>query len=245
MGFATFEDRLNYLKSFSKYHFDPFKKEEPPFRIVGCFTGEDWSSELNKLETMANGGSEIGFSFYYTETTKRFTANSQFDLSGQQKPSYSEDLKFVSRIKAPVLSRENAPILFKMIDWLAFEPESLVARIHIQRPGQVFPLHVDGLIKHRKSVEHMREMMDSPEDYARVQIQLCDWTWGHVWGIGYSYWSQWKAGEVMYHPWQNLPHGTANFGFASRYTLQVSGHVTELSRERLQLQNQLISLHNP
>lgn len=242
MGFANYEDRLKHLKNISNYHFDPFLKEEPPFRIIGRFEGEDWMPELLRMEEMARGGDEIGFSFYYKETTKRFTSNSQFDLSGQDKPSYDENLKFVARIKPPILSRENAPTLFKMIDWLAFEPESVVNRIHIQHPGQVFPFHVDGLVKHRKSKEHMDEMMEAPEEWARIQIQLCDWTWGHMWAIGNTYWSQWRAGEIMYHPWKHLPHGTANCGFASRYTLQVSGLITELTRERLQLHHKVIPL---
>ena len=83
MGFATFADRLKHLKSFSKYHFDPFKKDVNPFGILGCFVGEDWSAELSQLKDMAAGGHEIGFSFYHAETTKRFTPQSQFDLSGR------------------------------------------------------------------------------------------------------------------------------------------------------------------
>jgi len=37
----------------------------------------------------------------------------------------------------------------------------------------------------------------------------------------------------MYHPWWSIPHGTANCGYEPRFSLQVSGMLTDTTRDRL------------
>jgi hypothetical protein len=53
-----------------------------------------------------------------------------------------------------------------------------------------------------------------------------------------NYSSRWefmadRAGEIMFHPWHNLPHGTANCGMSPRICLQLTGETTPELRARL------------
>ncbi len=161
----------------SGYHFDPFREEEKVFNIVGQFRGADWMSEVRRLEVNSEGGSTFGFSHCVAAGEAKSRANPQFDLCATQEKSYGSDHVFLNRIKGADFNRETAPILFKMVDWFGFEPESVVPRLHIQHPGQVFPVHVDGLMNHKQNELTVQEMKKHPEAWARVQVMLEDWVW--------------------------------------------------------------------
>ncbi len=244
ISFKDYSARIAYLKSISKYHFDPFEKNESSFQILGRFAGLDWFSEVSALEKEARGGSNFNFdkALDYGQGKKRL--NLQFDLKLTGDKSYNPEHVFLNRIEAPLLCREKAPTIFKMADWFALEPETLDVRIHIQHPGQVFPIHVDGLSRQRISDDKHEKMQVRPEEWGRFQVQLQDWVWGHMWAMGNQYWSQWRAGEIMYFHWWDIPHATANAGFAPRYSMQVTGILTETTKERLKNHHAVIDLNS-
>ena len=62
-------------------------------------------------------------------------------------------------------------------------------------------------------------------------IQLTDWEQGHFWSYGNYMYKQWSAGEVTTFDWQNVPHSTANAGHNPRVTLQITGIMTDQSKE--------------
>lgn len=96
-----------------------------------------------------------------------------------------------------------------------FALEDCMERIHIQRPGELWNLHIDKLQKW------------SPEDPSRVMrvmIQLTDWQPGQFWEFGNYHWNQWRAGDVVTFDWANMPHATANAGHYPRVTLQLTGN---------------------
>jgi hypothetical protein len=45
----------------------------------------------------------------------------------------------------------------------------------------------------------------------------------------------WRAGDVTTFDWQNLPHSTANAGHNPRITLQITGVITDKTKEFLQV----------
>jgi hypothetical protein len=99
-----------------------------------------------------------------------------------------------------------------------------MTRIHVQRPGEVWNLHIDKLQKW------------SPEDPARVMrifVQLTAWQPGQFWEYGNHHWNQWRAGSVTTFDWANIPHCTANAGHHARVTLQLTGVRTEKTNEFL------------
>ena len=97
-------------------------------------------------------------------------------------------------------------------------------RIHVQRPGEIWNLHLDKLEKW--DPEH-------PEMVMRIMIQLTDWQPGQFWEYGNYHWNQWQAGDVTTFDWQNIPHATANAGFHPRVTLQITGVRTAATMDYL------------
>lgn len=106
----------------------------------------------------------------------------------------------------------------------AFGLEDCMARIHVQRPGELWHRHIDKLQKWSP---------DDPTQVLRVFIQLTDWQPGQFWELGNYHWNQWQAGDVTTFDWANMPHATANAGHHARVTLQLTGVVTDKTREYL------------
>ena len=120
------------------------------------------------------------------------------------------------------LSYELPPVLQRIADQFALD--NSMARIHVQTPGQVWNLHLDKLEKW---------MPADPTQVVRYFVQLTDWQPGHFWSYGNYMWSGWRAGDVSTFDWLNVPHSTANAGHTPRATLQVTGVITDQTRNFL------------
>lgn len=110
------------------------------------------------------------------------------------------------------LNYELGPELQKIAD--SFALDNVMARLHVQWPGQVWNLHLDKLEKW---------MPADPSRVERYFVQLTDWQQGHFWSFGNYTWQGWRAGDCVTFDWQNVPHSTANAGHVPRVTLQVTG----------------------
>lgn len=115
-----------------------------------------------------------------------------------------------------------SPAMQKIVD--NFGLEDCMARIHVQKPGQLWHLHIDKLYKWFPA---------DPSKVARYFIQLTDWQPGQFWEFGNYHHNKWKAGEVWGFDWENVPHSTANAGFHPRVTLQITGIKTETTQQYL------------
>ena len=93
-----------------------------------------------------------------------------------------------------------------------FGLEDCMERIHVQRPGELWNLHIDKLQKW---------LPEDPSKILRVFVQLTDWQPGQFWEFGNYHWNQWSAGDVVTFDWANMPHSTANAGHNPRVTLQI------------------------
>jgi hypothetical protein len=96
----------------------------------------------------------------------------------------------------------------------AFALADCMARLHVQKPGELWNLHIDKLDKWNP---------DDPNSILRVFVQLTDWRPGQFWAYGNYNYSQWRAGDVTTFDWRNVPHCTANAGYHPRVTLQLTG----------------------
>lgn len=103
----------------------------------------------------------------------------------------------------------------------AFALDDCMSRIHVQRPGEVWNLHIDKLQKWNR---------EDPESVMRIVIQLTNWQPGQFWEYGNYHWRGWQAGDVTTFDWQHVPHSTANAGHHPRVTLQLTGIVTKATR---------------
>lgn len=107
---------------------------------------------------------------------------------------------------------------------LRFGMDNSKMRLHVQRPGQVWNLHLDKLQKWNP---------EDPDKVMRVMIALNDYEPGHFFGYGNYVHTGWRAGDVHTFDWKNLPHSTANAGHGPRVTLQITGVVTDQTRDFL------------
>ncbi len=105
-----------------------------------------------------------------------------------------------------------------------FALTNAMIRVHVQRPGQTWNLHLDKLEKWLPA---------DPSQVARYFVQLTDWQPGHFWSYGNFQWWGWQAGNVSTFDWWNVPHATANAGHVPRATLQITGVKTTATQKFL------------
>lgn len=98
---------------------------------------------------------------------------------------------------------------------------------HIQRPGQVLMYHHDLYYAIIRDVDP--ELSWKPEKLRRFVIFLEDWQPGHIWIVGNTTYSHWRKGECITWSWVDMPHGTANLSPNSRYSIHLTGYMTETS----------------
>jgi len=109
-----------------------------------------------------------------------------------------------------------------------FGLEQTKLRFHTQHTGQVFNYHIDGLSSW--CVNKNSAWPDIPKDrLIRFIVMLDDWQPGQFYIYGNCMYDRWKAGEIHWFDWQNIPHATANASHHARHTLQISGVRTELT----------------
>ena len=238
INITNFDSRWDFMAARSGYTDSPMDVTIPDYTITGRFIG-NWDKELDGLIKLSSGGVPLNFLKKLEGGEDPYTRKlDHYDLVTS---GLTEHTEFLKRIMPPILNRTSAPTIYKMIDWFGFVGRVLV-KIHIQHPGQIFPFHFDDLTTNRNNSNSQHGMDIDPDRWARVEVQLKEWEFGHVWGIGSNYWKQWQAGEIMFHPWHNGPHGTANCGKSARVCLQITGETTDDLRAKLRQNNGDITL---
>lgn len=200
-------------KQRSQYHFDPFRLDPEMDRITVLGNIQPfWLSELNTI--LAQGDPR----------TWR-TRGQGLDRDAEEYDQEEYDLEQFGYGKDFVVSdlTWNVPETFNKIN-LWFGMDNSRMRLHVQRPGQIWNLHLDKLEKWHPA---------DPTQVMRVMIALTDWAPGHFFSYGNYVYSQWRAGDVTTFDWQNIPHATANAGHVPRATLQITGVVTDKTRDFL------------
>jgi hypothetical protein len=99
-------------------------------------------------------------------------------------------------------------------DLLGIDPDNVLVRLLEYKPGQMLPLHSDGMEGFRKIYGK-----DNPR---RFFVAVSDWDWGHVLQAHNNVISHWKTGDT----WEIKPgvwHCSANFGIANKYTFTITG----------------------
>lgn len=213
--------RWDYSKSKSNYHFDPFVNEDtnPPFKILGHIK-KDLRTEfenLQKTESQDENNFSNRLKVQINQDDRPYTLD--MDLAELKYRGLPDTHSFFKNMKMEKseLFREICKS-FGMTEW--------GASIHVQHPGQSFPYHIDEIPGIKKN-DPNHWLDEKPEAVARFEIQLLDWEPGHIWTYGNTYWKQWRSGEIAFHEWRHIPHGTANISRSIRATLQITGFVTD------------------
>jgi len=200
----------------SNYHFDA-KQIDLPASVM-TYLGHiepTWTNDLKHIVDLAQPATWAtrGYKGEGIQAPPEDLAREEYDLTSNGMP---RDLPITH------LNWQIPESLQRLSD--AFALEDCMDRIHVQRPGEVWNLHIDKLQKWAP---------DHPEQVMRIMIQLTDWQPGQFWSYGNYNYSQWRAGDVTTFDWANIPHSTANAGFDPRVTLQLTGIRTAATMDYL------------
>jgi hypothetical protein len=204
------------LKSQSTYHFDPQRLDQP--ETVMAYLGQiepTWAHDLKDIVDNARPATWAtrGYKGEGIEAPADELAAEEYDLTANGMPA---DLPITH------LNWRMPESLQRISD--AFALDNCMNRIHVQRPGEIWNLHIDKLQKWDP---------DHPEMIMRIMIQLTEWQLGQFWAYGNYHYNQWRAGDVTTFDWANIPHATANAGFHPRVTLQLTGIRTAATMDYL------------
>ena len=196
----------DYTKERSNYHFDSTRidSKDSVVTILGNIQ-PTWLADLDSI---------INNSRPATWATRGY--------KGEGVPPPREDL--IAAASALTRAGVDTNIVVTHLNWVMpdslkqiadnFGLEDCMERIHVQRPGELWNLHIDKLGKW---------CPEDPTKVMRIMIALNDWEPGHFFSYGNYMHSGWRAGDVTTFDWQNVPHSTANAGFHPRVTLQLTG----------------------
>jgi len=197
----------------STYHFDPFRfdPDQDKITVLGNIS-PFWQTELDNIIELAQ------------PKTWR-TRGKGADRPAEEYDQEDYDLEQFGYGKDHVVSdlTWDVPETFnKLLVWFGMDNAKM--RLHVQQPGQVWNLHLDKLEKWNPA---------DPSQVMRIMIALTDYEPGHFFSYGNYLHTGWRAGDVHTFDWQNIPHSTANAGHGPRITLQMTGVVTDRTREFL------------
>lgn len=198
------------LRARSAYHFDTSQLDYRWDTVisVGHIT-PGWQQDLDRVMESA----------YPVTWRTRGRTNDPLQRNTQEYDQEEYDLEVQGYGRNHVvtdLDYSLPPTLQNIAD--QFQLDKTMARIHVQRPGQVWNLHLDKLEKW---------MPQDPAQVVRYFVQLTDWQPGHFWSYGNFVYQGWRAGDVTTFDWWNVPHATANAGHTPRLTLQITGIKTQ------------------
>jgi hypothetical protein len=200
-------------KQRSNYHFDNFRVDPDQDKVT--FLGNInpfWKEELATITELAQ------------PKTWR-TRGKGADRPAEEYDQEEYDLEQFGYGKDYVvgdLTWEVPKVFDRLFVWFGMDNAKM--RLHVQRPGQVWNLHLDKLEKWNP---------EDPSKVMRVMIALNDYEPGHFFSYGNHIHTGWQAGDVHTFDWQNIPHSTANAGHGPRITLQMTGVVTDVTRDFL------------
>ena len=210
---TTKQSSWELTKQQSTYHFDNFKFDPDQDKITTLGNIDPfWKEELDTTIELARPK---------TWRTRGKEGNERPDEEYDQEDYDLEQFGYGKDHVVSDLTWEVPSTFDKIAVW--FGMDNCKMRLHVQRPGQVWNLHLDKLEKW------------NPEDPSKVMIALNDWEPGHFFSYGNYMHSGWHAGDVTTFDWRNLPHATANAGHGPRITLQMTGVVTDQTQNFLRI----------
>jgi len=211
---STMTSSWEFTKKRSIYHFDKWRMDPRWDAVVGLGRiAGDWEDELDAAIENSVPGTWANRGYKGEGVVSPDLAAEEYDLIKAGADPKMNIAHFVWKM---------TPKFQKITDLFALEDP--FSRIHIQRTGEVFTMHIDKLQKWNP--EH-------PENVFRCAIHLNDWEPGQWWQSGNYTHTKWRAGDIFTFDWMNLPHGTANASLFPRATLLLTGNATEQTHKFL------------
>jgi hypothetical protein len=201
-------NRWDISKQRSNYHFDPFAEEDYG-KYIKKITNiyQDWSTELEYV-------SQHEVDEYWApldQLEKHSDINRMLEDWNIPKDSINFKIYEVD---------DKTPILNTLAYQLGLEDAQIL--IQSQYTGQMAHLHIDSdSIYKGKNYKYTDD--ESQNKQYRVFVMLEDWKLGHIINIGNTYLKPWRAGDVIWFDFYNIPHSTANTGPWPRKMAKVTG----------------------
>ena len=224
------DSRWEFTKSRSRWHFDTTRTPESGMDSYTsvCRFDEDFSDAIaqcmprtkpSSWGTRNNFNKDIADKGLYSATAE------EQDLIRAGADPHSE---VFHRTAA-----EDIELFQKISDWLGME-ESMI-KFHNQTTGQMLHTHIDNFAARpeRENSFKVTDIDKNPDIMRRFAIMLADWQLGQIFQLGNANFTQWRAGDCITWEWQDMPHATANMGWWDRPMLQITGYVTDRTRDVL------------
>ena len=219
--------RWEFTRSRSKWHFDPARPAEPgadSYTAVCRFQG-------NFAEAIAYCAPQARPATWGNRNADR--------VQGQLYSAPLEEQDLVRAGADPHMEiyhrgpADDRPEFQWINHWLGMT-DSMI-KFHNQTTGQMLVTHIDNFAarKERENSFQETDMDADPGIMRRFAIMLADWQLGQVFQLGNATWTQWRAGDCITWEWPNIPHATCNMGWWDRPMLQITGRVTDRTREIL------------
>ncbi len=223
--------RWDFCESFANY--DQMRWGPDPIDSVidrlGVFEGIDFSQDIEIAKAGAHGTTWVtrtgtpgydkpGSSHYQFSTVKEFERNG-LDAHKHEIFDSAPMGDWCTRIRDYIgLDEDKAHEGALRADGYSL--------IHMQKPMQVANNHYDtyvNIMKHDPALQY------ETHRFRRFAIFLEDWVPGHVWNFGNTSFTHWVKGECISWDWMHMPHGTANMSMKPRFSLHLTGYMTESS----------------
>lgn len=214
-------------KAASKWHFDPERPPKPgldSFTYLGRFEA-DFSQVIERCMPLVQDST--------------WSTRNKEKIPGELYTASAEEADLIAvgaDPKMQIFSRaaaDNEPQFQAMSDVLGIVDPMI--KFHNQKTGQMLVYHIDNFAARteRENSFKLTPLDTDPEQIRRFIIMLADWQPGQIWQIGNATWTQWRAGDCITWEWQDLPHATCNMGWWDRPLCQITGYVTDRTREIL------------
>lgn len=220
--------RWDYTKSRSNWHFNTKQPPKP---------GKDSYTTICKFQ--ANFEDAIA-QCMPRATDSTWSSRNKEKVEGELYSANAEEQDLIragADPKQEVFARAMAgdvEVFKRISDWLGVEDAMIT--FHNQRTGQMLHTHIDNFAgrKERQNSFVETDLDRNPEQMRRFVVMLRNWELGQIFQVGNANWTQWVAGECITWEWQDMPHSTANMGWHDRPMLQITGYVSDRTREVLE-----------
>ena len=228
-----YDSLYDFCQATSRYHFqedqsdlDSFDSDCPAVIPITRFSGE-WLDQVTALSEQTSPAT------FNSRKTTRLKNNNNWEENDFRRWGYDIDggYTIANRLLKPSLTDD----LQDIVRGFGFADPGIV-KFDVQMPGQCFYWHLDNfggvLKKHRGDYESASSGDLDQREVMRLVIFLDDQKQGQMWQHG-NLLLNWQRGDCITWPWRDIPHGTCNYGHSPRPVLNITGVVTDKTREFL------------
>lgn len=220
----------------SDWHFDPeiISDEKKHVKINPIKFRGDWNDEIENIHWVPA-----------LDPKNALNLDNYIDRLYQQEEMLIGTGPAVSGEIVGKINAHDYPKLTKIAETFGLQKPKVSLLKH--PPGACNPLHLDSMCDPHFSPTPMTDPQsvldfDPERKIKRVLIQLRDWCWGQFSWAGNMTWTQWKAGDMMWFDYANIPHGAANAGHKDRIIMKVTGFTSTKFESLLEQQDQVVNI---